>query len=346
MALKKTDRFEKMGRTLRSRFLDAIQNTPLQFRAYACYWHYQLRKNANKQNTEPAAIQFMAARPNYGAGIGHQLANWNTGYYFSAYYQLRFAHFPFSNKKWEQLLGFGEKEVAAEDLLKDKGIKKVRLPQFNSENKNEVALIGNIIASYKNKHVLFLLAQDQGYMEQCSTYETLSAKFFQAAARREDRFFYDATEFNIAIHIRRGDIVSMKNNNSSNWAQRWLNNDYYVKVLTKALAALPCDQKTAIYIFSQGTEQDFPEFAAFDNVHYCLSVNAFDSFLHLACADLLISSKSSFSYKPALISKGIKIYPASFWHAYPLAPGFIPADDNGDFDSRQLVKGFGRQAAL
>ena len=34
-------------------------------------------------------------------------------------------------------------------------------------------------------------------------------------------------------------------------------------------------------------------------------------------ADVLFTSRSSFSYKPALICKGIKVSPKNFWHRYP-----------------------------
>lgn len=65
-------------------------------------------------------------------------------------------------------------------------------------------------------------------------------------------------------------------------------------------------------------------------------MNPYDSFAHMARADLLIASKSSFSYKPALISRGVKICPASFWHGYPDGNGFVLADDQGRFDTQAL----------
>ena len=47
--------------------------------------------------------------------------------------------------------------------------------------------------------------------------------------------------------------------------------------------------------------------------NYCLR----NTFLHFVYADLLITSKSSFSYKAALINRGIKLCPKQFWHKYP-----------------------------
>ena len=68
-------------------------------------------------------------------------------------------------------------------------------------------------------------------------------------------------------------------------------------------------------------------------------MNAQDSFLHMVNADMLITSKSSFSYKPALLSNGVKISPRNFWHGYPNTKDWILVDDNGQFDTSQLKAG-------
>ena len=333
------EKLNKAKRKIMAQVLNKIEGTPLQYALYKSYWHHRF---APKKSTPPARPNhyswFISQKPNYSAGIGHQLANWNTGFYFAQTYQLAFAHFPFSNPHWESLLGLGEGEMPAKTLLKSSAYKKVRLPRFDSDSATAVALVAAIINSYHNKQILFLLAQDQGYMKQCDTSTALSAKFFAAPSRKTDKLIYQQNFFNIAIHIRRGDIVTMKQAGDASWEARWLNNDYYAAVLRGVLAVLPAGQQYRIYVFSQGTEEEFGELAGFDNLHFCLHMNAYDSFVHLAHADLLISSKSSFSYKPALMSHGIKICPGSFWHAYPARPDFIIADDNGHFDEKELMQ--------
>lgn len=62
------------------------------------------------------------------------------------------------------------------------------------------------------------------------------------------------------------------------------------------------------------------------------------TFLHMVKADLLITSRSSFSYKPALLSSGIKICPPKFWHGYPDAPEWIVCAEDGSFDVAKLEK--------
>lgn len=55
-------------------------------------------------------------------------------------------------------------------------------------------------------------------------------------------------------------------------------------------------------------------------------MNSQDSFLHMVYADCLITSKSSFSYKPALLNKGIKVCPKDFWHGYPNTKDWLLID--------------------
>ena len=61
-----------------------------------------------------------------------------------------------------------------------------------------------------------------------------------------------------------------------------------------------------------------------------MHIGAVDSFLHMVHADLLITSKSSFSYKPALLNRGIKVSPRNFWHGYPDSEDWVMADDEGE----------------
>jgi len=43
---------------------------------YRSYWHYLFHKKGEQVNHNC----YFAARPNPGAGIGHQIANWIAGY--------------------------------------------------------------------------------------------------------------------------------------------------------------------------------------------------------------------------------------------------------------------------
>ena len=89
-----------------------------------------------------------------------------------------------------------------------------------------------------------------------------------------------------------------------------------------------------LHIFSQGKQRDYKQFEQFANVDYCLDKGAMESFLMMVRADILILSKSSFSYKPALLADGIRICPPHFWHGYPDSPDWIVAEEDGHLGKR------------
>jgi hypothetical protein len=300
---------------------------------YRSYWHFIFH---NSIQNKPHQNYFTGV-PNEGAGIGHQIANWIAGYWYSKQFNLKFAHIPFSSEKWEQFLGFGEGEIFAEYLIQKQKYKKVLLPLFDEFNEAEVKLVKNIINSYSGKKVLFVAEQDQFYKNQYGNIEELKQKFYSAKVRINDELQYDQESFNIAIHVRRGDIVVGKENKNPNLQMRWQNNDYFEKVLNTVLDNIKTNKTIVIYLFSQGKRNDFPEFEKFKNIHFCLEMSAQASFLHMVYADLLITSKSSFSYKPALLSKGIKVCPSNFWHGYPNDNDWILANDNGIFNVDKLT---------
>jgi len=295
---------------------------------YIAYWHYRF-SSSNKLGNH---LNYYTALPNPGAGIGHQMANWIAGYWFARQFDLQFAHSMFPSENWEQFLGFGTDEICVEDLLKQ-GYKRVKLPLFNEFNSLEIALNKSIIETYRHQRVLFVAEQDQYYKDQFGVIDDLQRKFNNALARKNDALIYSNENFNIAIHVRRGDIVGREN---PSLLMRWQDLSYFKRVLDGVVSNLKQQKPIAIYLFSQGDSSDFSDFEQFENLHFCLDMDAQNSFLHMVKADLLITSKSSFSYKPALLSKGIKVCPRNFWHGYPNIKNWILVEDTGLFDINLL----------
>lgn len=322
---------EKIWRRLWGKLVRFTYQKKINHLIYFSYWHYLLHKNPPHSENPNA---YFSARPNPGAGIGHQISNWIGGYWFANYFDLQFAHIPFSNGKWEHFLGFGADEVLAKALLKG-NYTKVRVPFFDENKPKEVELIRKIINSYAGQNVVFLAEQDQFFKDQYLLRRDLQQKFYKAVARVNEKLIYAKNHCNIAIHVRRGDIY-VENSKNPNLTMRWQSNDYFVNVLSNTLNKIKTKKLVNIFLFSQGSEKDFMEFEVFENVKYCLDMSVMDSFLHMVYADILITSKSSFSYKPALLSKGIKICPDNFWHGYPSEDDWIIADEHGNFNITEI----------
>lgn len=321
---------EKIEIRLRAKLVKYTRNHSCYPYIYRSFWHYLLHKNKTDKNT----TCYYAARPNPGAGIGHQMANWIAGLWYAKQFGLKFAHLPFSTPQWEEFLGFGIGEKSVRELKKQ-GYKTRKLPLFSENSTTETELNRKIIQSYTGEKVVFIAEQDQFYRNQYGVMDKLKRKFYQAPVRKKDQLIYSTENFNIAIHVRRGDIMADPTN--PNLVMRYLSNDYFEKVLRQVLENVHITKPVHIYFFSQGKPEDYPEFAHFPNLHWCLDMDAQDSFLHFVYSDLLITSKSSFSYKPALLNNGIKVCPRNFWHGYPDTKDWILCENDGTFDVNKLV---------
>ena len=317
----------KIRRKIWQKVVWYFRNNRLYPYLYLSFYHSKW----NTKNNLTTEINYYSAVPNQGAGIGHQIANWIAGYWFAKQFNLKFAHIPFLNNSWETFLGFGEHEVTVEELVNSQGYKRIRLPLFDECNDYEVELIKKIINSYQSQKVVFFAEQDQFYKNQYGNIDELKLKFYSAKSRKYDKLIYSKEYFNIAIHVRRGDITIGQLNKHPNLLMRWQNNDYFTKVLESVINSINPSKPIKIFLFSQGDRSDFSDFDKFKNIEFCLDMKAQDSFLHMVCADLLITSKSSFSYKPALLSKGIKVVPKDFWHGYPNHKDWIIVNENGNF---------------
>ncbi len=62
--------------------------------------------------------------------------------------------------------------------------------------------------------------------------------------------------------------------------------------------------------------EDYPEFHHYEDLHWCMDMLIQASFLYMGNADVLIKSKSCFSYNLALLNCGQNCL-RNFWYGYP-----------------------------
>ena len=128
---------------------------------------------------------------------------------------------------------------------------------------------------------------------------------------------------NIAVHIRRGDLMTVHRNTRK---RRFTSDEYFISLMSKFNEELRGNCKFYIYtqtpqlkseIQRQHNETERDLFANYRNrnmnIELVIDGCPFSDFHHLISADVLVTSKSSFSYVPALFSTNRVIY-NKFWH--------------------------------
>jgi hypothetical protein len=117
--------------------------------------------------------------------------------------------------------------------------------------------------------------------------------------------------FRVCIHIRRGDVNMYKN------TERFLSDEYYLDKINKISQILfSKNKKFIINIYSENSNTyNFNKFKNLNNVELKIDYDDVETIKELAMSNILIMSKSSYSYVAGLLNKdGLVIYPDGFWH--------------------------------
>jgi hypothetical protein len=336
-------------------FSHIIAHSIFRFWIYPSYWRYlftNILSNFGMWQLHQANIdklsnntRYLTGIPNPYAGIGHQLCNWNTAFIFASKYNLKFVHYPFTSKlkksDWDKFLGFGEGELQYDEIIKNKLLKIVKLPRiwWNTDDKIGQDIVNKIInCTYLGSNILFHLDSDQSVYDYTVVQKEMRTKYWNTRNKNPINYEFKQDRLNIAVHIRRGDILKL-NKNEKNFQERWLDNKYFINIINAIKNLLP-EANIDIHIFSQGNSSDFKEFEKIDNVVYHLDEDEYQTFHSMIVADILLLSPSSFSYFTGLISKGLKIAKYPWLHEIPEDSEWIRSDKNGSFNPQVLIERF------
>ena len=153
--------------------------------------------------------------------------------------------------------------------------------------------------------------------------------------------YFDETRFNVAIHLRK--YTATDCDPSSN---RKLYDGSQIPFFERLMQTIEsvCNHQIDFHIYSQGQESEFKlllKLKLNPTTRVILHIGEHPrlSFYHMAVADLLVMSNSSFSYIAHFFSKGILIQRSNFWHK--LRKNTIYFDDNG-LNPDQLKKQYDR----
>jgi hypothetical protein len=117
---------------------------------------------------------------------------------------------------------------------------------------------------------------------------------------------YNPNKYNIALHIRRGDVQSTNSNRD-----RYTSNEVYLETM-KYLLETYSDNDIQFHIYSEGSIHEFDCFQS-ENTVLHLNEDVRTTFIGLITSQVLVQSKSSFSYVAGLLSNGT-VYHIPFWH--------------------------------
>lgn len=200
---------------------------------------------------------------------------------------------PLWETEWEKFFGLGTNELALNKIQHD-ALNKIVLDDISK-------------LSYKSRDVLYSVKNCHRYTNLFpNRYSHILDKLrskYNYKLKKSYPTFYSKDSTSIAVHIRRGDITK-----KSIASKRYTNNSYIYNLLSKIQKILDkLSLKYSIHIYSQGKLEDFGELHNL-NADFHLDESVFNTFHNLINSDILVMSKSTFSYDAALLSHGIKFY--------------------------------------
>ena len=110
-------------------------------------------------------------------------------------------------------------------------------------------------------------------------------------------------DFNIAIHMRRGDVTI------NSWTERYTSSQC-IQALINHLRFYFRKARPRFYIFSYS--DDDLKILEDEDVRLFVDMNVFSVMDHLAYADCLVMAKSSMSYVAGMLNRGLVLY-QPFW---------------------------------
>ena len=225
-------------------------------------------------------------------------------------------------KKWENFFNMGKGEIKVNEI-KDKPLEVIKV-----DKPADLCMKSNTLNIIPHCHKFADKNPD--------LYSNMTDIFIEKyldSSKENYKSFYEPGKINIAVHVRRGDVV-----NWGPWKKRYTANPYYKSLLQRITSILEeFNVGVSIQLYSQGLIEDFKELNGL-GIKYQLDECPFTTFFNLTAADILIMSKSSFSYSAALLSKSIKIY-EPFWHK-PISDWIVTSWKNKqvEFDYKLLRK--------
>jgi len=137
-------------------------------------------------------------------------------------------------------------------------------------------------------------------------------KIFRSNKKKEN--YFNNEKLNIAVHIRR------QNSHDNRIDGTNTPDSIFIKII-QFLRDLYCSKNPQFHIYSQGDIEAFKKIFPEDDIVLHINESIEETFSAMVLADVLVTSRSSFSYTAGILSEGI-VYYIPFWH--PPLSNWIP----------------------
>lgn len=127
--------------------------------------------------------------------------------------------------------------------------------------------------------------------------------------QNKDKNIFKNDKINVAVHIRRKNQHDVLLGHNDSVGGRATTNDYFLNIIEHIRKK---DKNIQFHIYSQGKIENFEIYKNKDTKLH-INEDISKTFIELVAADILVTSRSSFSYVAALLSDG-EVYYNKFWH--------------------------------
>ena len=153
-----------------------------------------------------------------------------------------------------------------------------------------------------------------------------------------NQIYFDENAFNISLHLRALNSCDVPTYPEMETYLVYKNSSH-IQNIFDILKERLCDKKVCVYIHSQGDENDFTDLLEFseENFEIILKLNEhpIDDMYHMSNADLLIMSKSSYSWISHLLNFNQTLVRDNFYQ--PTYPNRVFLDSDYKFDPLELT---------
>jgi hypothetical protein len=261
--------------------------------------------------------RFLTAIPNQFCGIGHSSTEWNTAYQWAPRLGLEFVDTRMA-EPWASFLGFGATARKWTEVLRTERPVIVRLPYVTwGAGIDSCAFLQPVVdAIHSHRNLLFVLADGQNCYDHTANAARQQSDFLVHGRWQHLPEHREPGRLNVAVHIRRGDVVAMKSRGQGNWQQRFVGADWFANVMLRVLEEHR-DERPLFHLYSQGGAEEFADLGSRFELRLHLDAGEQECLLNMSRADVLVMSPSGFSYLAAILSRGRKIARVPWWHHLP-----------------------------